>query len=475
MRDDGSMRGAHLLFLIVVTMLLLVASAWADGPVGSDPVNNFPLGGMPEACVSEPDGAVCQNAAIYYLDAARASLGQPAYALPADFTGLSPVDQDLILTDLDRTLYGLPAVPGLTAALNADADNGVTVDDDPRFSDPHLIEGTSNWAGAFFNLEAAYEAWMYDDGAGSGNGDCTPSNMTGCWGHRHDILWSFSGSGALAMGAAAGLDSSGARGYAMLLGMGDSSYSPTYTDTWAAAQADGAGAHAYSPGTPQMTVEVVMEGAAGTVSDSHGQVCSSGSCSFAEPVGQPVALTAAPQSGSVFDEWLGACSGSGTCTITPEQSETLIGAYFTSASGTGSSGPGGLGGAPGLGGSPSLGGSPGSSAPGAGATTGTPRVVKPPRVLRLITSRATIHAELVGSHLVCKLARWRGHSWGRARIERCGASVTYRHLTAGRYRLTVVSAKTSVARIVTLRHGVSNAVHKAPHGGPSTPVAHGLS
>jgi hypothetical protein len=259
-------RGVRLLFLILVVALVLAALAWADRPVGSDPANNVPLGGMPEACASQPDGAACQNAAIYYLDEARAGLGQPAYALPADFLSLSSVDRDLILTDLDRTMYSLPAIPGLTDALDADAATGIAAPADPRSSDPNFTTYTSNWADGFPNVEAAYEFWMYDDGLGGGNVDCTASDTSGCWAHRHDILWSFGGSGAAAMGVATGPSSSGSPTYTMLLGMGDSSYSPSYMYTWAAAQTDRAGSNAYSPGTPQMTVEVEMEEAAG-----HGQ------------------------------------------------------------------------------------------------------------------------------------------------------------------------------------------------------------
>ena len=459
------MRGVRLLCSIVVTTLSIAAPAWADGPVGSDPAQNFPLGPMPVSCNSQPDGAECQNAAIYYLDEARASLGQPAYALPADFTSLSPVDQDLILTDLDRTLYGLPAIPGRTMALDADASNGVTIDDDPRSSDPDFQDYTSNWAGAFPNLEAAYELWMYNDGPGGANLDCTPNNMTGCWGHRHDILWSFSGSGALAMGAAAGSDHSGARGYAMLLGMGDGSYSPTYTDTWATAQADGAGINAYNPGTPSMTVHVAMEGDTGSVSDSRGQVCTAGTCSFAEPLGQPVTLTATAGPGSMFSQWLGACSGSGTCTVTPQQSETWLGAYFIAPqSGTGGSsggaggptggagGPSGVpGGSPcGSGGSPfGPGGSP--SGPGGSGQTGPQKGVTRVRITRVTTSRGTIHLTLSGRRLVCTLWRRVGHRWARLRVSPCGALVTYRKLAPGRYRVTVTSGTASASRTVTLR------------------------
>ncbi len=38
-------------------------------------------------------------------------------------------------------------------------------------------------------LEAIY-FWMYDDGLGSYNIDCTPSNTSGCWGHRNNVLMS---------------------------------------------------------------------------------------------------------------------------------------------------------------------------------------------------------------------------------------------------------------------------------------------
>src|ERR1700759_2044427 len=124
------MRGVRLLSSIIAVTLLVAAPAWADGPAGSDPANNFPMGPMPLSCWTQPAGASCQNAAIYYLDQARASLGQSAYTLPADFTSLAPINQDLILTNLDRTRYGLPAIPGLTAALDADASNGVAIDDD---------------------------------------------------------------------------------------------------------------------------------------------------------------------------------------------------------------------------------------------------------------------------------------------------------------------------------------------------------
>src|SRR5438270_189666 len=92
-----------------------------------------------------------------------------------------------------------------------------------------------------------------NDGLGSGNYDCTASNQSGCWGHRHDILWSFRQDAVLAMGAAAGLGPKGGHAYAMLLAGGYAGYRPTYVYTWSQAVADGAGTNAYDAGVPQTT------------------------------------------------------------------------------------------------------------------------------------------------------------------------------------------------------------------------------
>lgn len=219
-------------------------AAWA----GSDPASNFSVGSLPAACQTDPTGAVCVSASVSYLDQARASLGQPAYALPSDFASLSAPQQVLVLTNLDRTLYKLPPITGLTDALDQDAAAGVSSDSDPQPSTSDWYGYTSNAAWGNENVVLAYEGWMYDDGPGSGNVDCTSSNPSGCWGHRHDILWEF-GAGALAMGAAAGTDNSGAPSYTMLLMQGSPSYQPVYTYSWSQAVADGAGG-APSPSGP---------------------------------------------------------------------------------------------------------------------------------------------------------------------------------------------------------------------------------
>jgi hypothetical protein len=229
------------------------SAAIADGPVGTDPGSNFVVGALPSACQTDPTGAACIEAAVSYLDQARASLGQPPYALPGDFVSLSPAQQSFILANLDRTLYGLAPVQGLTAALEQDAAIGVQDDADPQPSSPDWLGFTSNWAGGYDNIVLAYEAWMYDDGPGSGNLDCSSPGSSGCWAHRHDVLWQFdSGGGPLAMGAAAGADSGGNPGYAMLIEQKTPESTPSFVYTWAQAVADGAGgASAQATGSPQ--------------------------------------------------------------------------------------------------------------------------------------------------------------------------------------------------------------------------------
>lgn len=232
--------GRLLVGLLILLCGPISATALADGPVGADPSANFALGSLPGSCDTDPTGPTCISASVDYLDRARARLGQPAYALPADFAALSPEEQALILTNSDRILYNLAPMAGITAALNQDAAATLATDEDPQPSTPDWRGYTSNSSWGDDNIVLAYGGWMYDDGPGSGNVDCAPSTPSGCWIHRHDILWQFD-PGPLAMGAASGTNSSGDTSYTMLLMVGNSNYSPTYTYTWAQAVADGAG------------------------------------------------------------------------------------------------------------------------------------------------------------------------------------------------------------------------------------------
>jgi hypothetical protein len=230
--------------------LVFVASASSAPWKGSDPPTNTPLGTrLPSSCNAAPTGKQCIDAGVWYLDRARAKVGLPAYALPANFPSLPPPQQLFILVNLDRVQYGLRPIPGLTAALSHDAlVSGVWRADDPHPSNTTgLNTWWPGWAGAFHNAPMAYEAWVWNDGLGSKNPRCTPTDHSRCWGHRHSVLWQYGP--VLAMGAAAGRDSRHHhRGYTYLFVGGDASYKPTYTYTWKQAVADGAGTNSYDPG-----------------------------------------------------------------------------------------------------------------------------------------------------------------------------------------------------------------------------------
>jgi hypothetical protein len=240
---------------VLVQLALVSPSALARGHAAPNPPANFKLGPLPSQCASAPTGARCINAAVFYLDQARAKLHLAPYQLPAGFVKLAPDRQILILSNLDRAAYHLPTITGVTRSLDKVArggtpgDPGVRGDGDPVLNAPG-VQTTSNWAVGFPNIVLAYEAWMYDDGPGSGNLDCTPSNHTGCWGHRQDVLADLLTPGPTAMGVAAGRDVGGRPSYAMLIARGHSSYTSGYSYRWSQAVAAGAGKHDYAVRPP---------------------------------------------------------------------------------------------------------------------------------------------------------------------------------------------------------------------------------
>lgn len=230
-------------------------SAQARGHPAPNPAANFKFGPLPSACASAPTGATCINAAVFYLDQARTRLHLAPYRLPAGFVKLSPDRQILILSNLDRAAYHLRPIVGVTPALNRVARGGTPGNPGVRGDgDPVLhaagVQTTSNWAVGFPNIVLAYEAWMYDDGPGSSNLDCTAANSAGCWGHRQDVLAELVAPGPSAMGVAAGKDAHGNRSYAMLIAKGHSRYTSAYSYRWARAVADGAGKHNYAVARP---------------------------------------------------------------------------------------------------------------------------------------------------------------------------------------------------------------------------------
>jgi hypothetical protein len=135
------------------------------------------------------DSPGCVSATLQAIARARNVEGLPAMALPSNWTQLSPPQQLFVATNLERTVRGLPPLSAMASVPDQAAQQGASQGTDP--SPPAGFpssEWGSNWAGAVGNpLEAIY-FWMYDDGAGSANVDCSASHPSGCWGHRQNVL-----------------------------------------------------------------------------------------------------------------------------------------------------------------------------------------------------------------------------------------------------------------------------------------------
>jgi len=246
--------------LALATALLAIGAASASA-TAANPATNIETGPLPRACAGAPRSPACIAGVVAALDRARAQLGLGPYLLPADFAALSGARQLLILCNLDRVVYGLPPIEGLSPALNTVAAAGVSQDADP---DPRALLSSfstfgwaSNWAGAYPNAPEAYYAWMYYDGWGgkqTSNLDCTSPTASGCWGHREDVL-AFPELGMLSMGASVSRDAHGQIGYAMTLVWTPVTNWTSYTYSWTQAVADGAGSErAATTRRPQIAI-----------------------------------------------------------------------------------------------------------------------------------------------------------------------------------------------------------------------------
>lgn len=126
--------------------------------------------------------------ALSAINACRALEDVGPLRLPKNWSALTPVQQGFVLINLERVNRGLPAVVGLSPALNQLASDGAGSNTDPAFPGGGFVSGGAVWAQAPSVIVADY-MWMYDDGPGSGNLDCTSASGSGCWGHRDIILW----------------------------------------------------------------------------------------------------------------------------------------------------------------------------------------------------------------------------------------------------------------------------------------------
>jgi len=163
------------------------------------------------------NSAGCNAEALKAIDQARGT--EPVGALKFDlakFLKLSEPDQLFAIADMERVSRGEAPMAALTTQLDKVAQSGANANRDPELSGETLTGGAeihswgSNWAGGTESVLGTDDGWMYDDGPGGFNGDCTTPKSPGCWGHRDNILGLWpkaltgcpTGSSQLMMGAA---------------------------------------------------------------------------------------------------------------------------------------------------------------------------------------------------------------------------------------------------------------------------------
>jgi hypothetical protein len=178
------------------------------------------VGALSFACVAET---------LEAIDNARNLEGLPDMALPSNWSDLTSPQQLFVATNLERTVRSLPPLSSMVGALDEAAAQGAATALEPVLP-PNFPASRwgSNWARGYGNpLEALY-FWMYDDGPGSSNVDCTPSAVQRCWDHRRNILGTLTCAPCV-LGAAEGIDINGQVDVTELLADAPSALSGDFT------------------------------------------------------------------------------------------------------------------------------------------------------------------------------------------------------------------------------------------------------
>jgi len=144
----------------------------------------------------------CLQVALAAIDHARAKEGLGPLSLPVGFAALPFSQQMLTVVDAERVDRHLPPAVGLSASLDALAQQGADVDDLPPSTGRGVVGSRSDSIADFANaLDVDYQ-WLYDDGTGSGTPGCSGSDTSGCWADRDIVLGHYPTGGTLVMGAA---------------------------------------------------------------------------------------------------------------------------------------------------------------------------------------------------------------------------------------------------------------------------------
>ncbi len=198
-------------------------------------------------CHTPGEQSVCIADTVQAINNAHMIEGVPSMQLPSTFAGLSLPNQLFVLINLERVDRNLSPITGELTSLDQLAQVGAQNNQDPVVP-PGGLQGlpvsawVANWASTGTNVDAVYE-WMYNDGLGSLNYDCTTANPSRCWDHRDTIL-GFQNDmsnygGSLSFGAATLPTATGNTSVAMVITWSNQPIGGYYS-TWSQAVAAGA-------------------------------------------------------------------------------------------------------------------------------------------------------------------------------------------------------------------------------------------
>jgi hypothetical protein len=187
---------------VVVAVAASPVPADASGIVPpTDPSVNVPPQVMPRCTTVSVDdtSAACINSVLHNINYARSLENLGPLVLPSTYAGDTVAEQQLILTDEERGDRGLSQFSGLDPALNVAALVGATGNTDPQPPSGYPYANAGSIFAVDYTPLGADFAWMYNDGYGGTNALCTSLGDSNCWGHRDQILGSWTtGSGVTA-------------------------------------------------------------------------------------------------------------------------------------------------------------------------------------------------------------------------------------------------------------------------------------
>ncbi|MHB8681600.1 MAG: hypothetical protein ACYDA2_05850 [Acidimicrobiales bacterium] len=155
------------------------------------PENIYPNPPFYEDCSATgyDNTARCASATVQAIDNARNQEGIGAMTLPSNWYSLTPPEQLYVVTNLERTARGMPALSAMATELDQASAQAAANGQDPYPpSDFNSPRWGGNWAGGAGNALEDIYFWMYYDGPNSNNVDCQNSGDQGCWIHRRNIL-----------------------------------------------------------------------------------------------------------------------------------------------------------------------------------------------------------------------------------------------------------------------------------------------